>query len=147
MMKYGGQKINNPIDGQINIKKIIKGLIFSYIITIPIFIIFAFILSYTSFPERLISPVVLVASIISIMAGGIAITINIENKGFLSGGISGFIYMITLYLISSLVFNDYTIDRYVITMTLIGIFSGSIGGILGVNLRKSSRSKLKVKRR
>jgi putative membrane protein (TIGR04086 family) len=68
-------------------------------------------------------------------------TRGVKNKGWLNGGIVGMIYMLVLYLASSLVFNDFTVDNYVITMGLIGIFTGAIGGIIGINIKRPSHAK------
>ena len=47
-----------------------KGLLVSYLTTIPLFIIFSLILSTTELAERLITPAVVVTTIVSIMFAG-----------------------------------------------------------------------------
>ena len=143
MVKETGQVINEKM----NLKVMAKGIMVSYIITIPVFIIFAFILTYTSFPQKMISPMVVVTTILSILAAGLMITKNLKNKGWLNGGVAGVVYMGVLYVVSSIVLNDFSIDRYVITMMIIGLFTGCIGGIIGINTSKSSRSKYKSLKR
>lgn len=120
---------------------LLKGIVISYIITIPTFVIFSLIMTYTDFPEKLISPSVVITTIISILAAASFVTRKTSNKGWLNGSIVGLVYMAVLYIISSIVFNNFAIDRYVISMTLIGVLTGAIGGILGINLKKSSHGK------
>jgi len=146
MAKQPNQGIVNSLNERANLLGIFKGVIISYLITIPMFIIFALILSYTNFPERLIQPAVVITTVISILVAGSSVTRNVRSKGWLNGAIVGFIYMLVLYALSSIVFDNYSIDRYVITMTIIGVLTGAIGGILGINRRSSSYSRTKYRR-
>ena len=139
MFKEASQNIKETINDRSNITKIIKGIIFSYIITIPIFIIFAFILTYTDFPEKFITPAVVIVTITSILMAGSIASKSLKSRGWLNGGIVGLIYMLVLYLLSSILFNNFSLDRQVISMIFIGFLSGSIGGIIGINAKKSSR--------
>jgi putative membrane protein (TIGR04086 family) len=117
---------------------IAKGILVSYIATIPLFLVFALVLSYTDFPEKYVSPVVVIVSAISIMIAGSTATRKIKNKGWLNGSVVGFIYVLILYILSSFVYNNFTIDRHVLLMTILGIILGSIGGIIGINLKRGS---------
>lgn len=127
--------VKSTSNEKLNILSLMKGLLASYIITIPVFMLLALILANTDFPQRLVSSAVVVTTVISVLTAGFVSTKGVRNKGWLNGGIVGLIYMVILYLISSLIYNDFTIDKYVITMTTIGIISGSIGGIVGINTR------------
>lgn len=129
---------NTPLFKQMSFIAIIKAVIISYIITIPVFIIFAFILANTDFPYRLISPAVVITTIISILVASSLSTRGIKNKGWLNGCIVGFIYMLVLYIASGIAFNNFSINRYVITNVIIGILAGAIGGIIGINIKGSS---------
>lgn len=120
----------------LKITLLLKGLLVSVIITVLAFILLSLILANTNFPQKLITPAVVVTTIISVLTAGSVSTRGIRNKGWLNGSIVGLIYMSILYLISSLVYNNFTIDKYVITMTAIGILAGAIGGILGINTGK-----------
>ncbi len=120
---------------KLNVVSLMKGLLVSYIITIPVFMLLALILTNTDFPKRLITPAVVVTTVISVLTAGFVSTRGVRNKGWLNGSIVGLIYMTILYLISSLIYNDFSIDKYVITMTVIGIISGAIGGIVGINTK------------
>jgi putative membrane protein (TIGR04086 family) len=137
-IKTGG---NPNLSGGSNLIVIIRAIIFSYIVTIPIFIIFALILAYTNFPEKLIVPVVVVTTIISVLTAAFSVTRKAETRGWLNGGIVGFIYMFILYILSSIVYDNFTINKYVLTMVLIGVLTGAIGGMLGINSKLSYRSR------
>ncbi|HHV98532.1 MAG TPA: TIGR04086 family membrane protein [Clostridiaceae bacterium] len=132
--------------GGINLLVIGKAILISYIITIPAFIIFALILANTEFPHKYISPVVVITTIMSILIAGSMVSKNAKSRGWLYGALVGFIYMFVLYILSSIIFRDFSIDRYVLTMTAIGVLTGTIGGIMGINVKRGSRSKVKYKR-
>ncbi len=142
-MKQITQEIKTTLNEKVNFLTIVKGILISYLITIPLFIIFAFVLTYTSFPEKYISPVVLITTVISVIAAGSIISRNARNRGWLNGAAVGILYMILLYLLSSIVFRDFGVNRYVLTMLVIGILAGAIGGIIGINLKSGSKSKYK----
>jgi len=135
MVRQGGQSAKKGLGENLTAIDVIRGIVLSYIITIPIFIIFSIILTYVDYPEKLINPVVVVTTVISILAAGIYINRNARSRGWLNGGIAGFVYMLVLYLIGSIIFNDFSVNRYVLTMFAIGILTGCIGGMLGINIR------------
>lgn len=118
---------------------LMKGLLMSYIVTIPAFMLFALILANVNFPQRLINPCVVVITIASVLTAGIVSTKGIKDKGWLNGGIVGLVYMLMLYIASSIAYKSFKIDKYVVTMTVIGILAGAIGGIAGINTKKTSK--------
>lgn len=124
----------------LKISSLLKGLLASVIVTVLAFILLALIMANTDFPQKLITPAVVLTTIVSVLTAGSVSTRGIHNKGWLNGSVVGLIYMIILYLVSSLVYNDFTIDKYVITMTAIGILAGAIGGIVGINTGKKVKS-------
>jgi len=140
------EKTQSAQGEKINLLVIGKAILISYIITIPAFIIFALILANTDFPHKYISPVVVITTIMSILIAGSMVSRNAKSRGWLHGGLVGFIYMFVLYILSSIIFRDFSIDRNVLTMTAIGVLTGCIGGIMGINVKKGSRSKVKYKR-
>ncbi len=122
---------------------LLKGLLASYIITIPAFMLFALILTNMDFPQKLMTPVVVIITVISVLTAGSVSTRGVRSKGWLNGSIVGFVYMFILYLIGSIMCKNFTIDRYVITMTIIGVLAGAIGGIMSINTNIKKGSKFK----
>jgi len=145
MSRISRQNIREVIKDHMTLASIIKGIVISFFITIPFFAAFALALTYTDFPEKYISSSVIITTIISIIVAGSTATSRINKKGWVNGAVVGVVYMLILYLLSSISFNDFTITRYCVTMLIIGILSGSIGGIIGVNLKHNSgRKKVKA---
>ena len=146
MIRETGQNLKTTLTERLNFITIMKGIIFSYIITIPLFLIFSFILTYSDFPEKLVSFVVIVVTIASIILAGAFSTKRMKSKGWLNGGVVGFLYMFLLYLLSSIVAKNFSIDNRIIGMTIIGVLAGSIGGIIGINLKHKTHKKYKFKK-
>lgn len=144
MVRSSSQAAKLPLKESNTIISVIRGIIVSYVITIPVFILFALILTNTEFPEKYISTVVVITTIISVLTAGSASTRGLKSKGWLNGSVIGFVYMLVLYLLGSLIFKNFTIDKYVITMTIIGVLTGAIGGILGINIKKSGHRYVKA---
>lgn len=142
-MKQAAQDLKSTINERLDLVTIAKGILVSYIVTIPLFIIFALILSYTDFPDKYISPAVIITTVISILVAGSTAARNVRNRGWLNGSIVGTIYMMILYLVSSATFGEFGANRYVITMIVIGALTGAIGGIVGINLKSGSKARHK----
>ncbi len=141
MSKKPSQNAKPEENEGLKLISLLKGLLASYIITIPAFMVFALILTNLDFPQKLLTPAVVVITIISVLTAGSVSTRGVRRRGWLNGSIVGFIYMLVLYLFSSIICKNFTIDRYVITMTIIGILAGAIGGIMSINSPKSTKIK------
>lgn len=116
-----------------NIKRIIKGSIISIIITLIALVIFASILTYTSVAETSIPTVTIIITVISILIGSSLSMITIRKNGILNGAIIGLIYILTIYLLSSIIERDFTLNTYSIVMIISSVLAGALGGIIGVN--------------
>lgn len=81
---------------------IVKGIAVAYILTFLFLFIFSVLLTYTNINENVIAPVILIITIISILIGSSISSNQIRKNGIINGGMIGFIYIIILYLISSL---------------------------------------------
>lgn len=95
--------------------------------------IFASLLVYTSLQETTIKPVVIIISIVSILIGSSLSSIKIKKNGIINGALVGLIYILTLYILSSISFIGFNLSVYSIIMIIGAILSGMIGGIIGVN--------------
>lgn len=138
-----GQAAKNIISEHANMVTIAKGLLVSYIITIPIFVVFAYFVSMTDFPEKYLSTAVIITTILSIVIAGWSAAKGMKSRGWLNGAVIGFVYILVLFLLSSVTYNNFTINSHVIIMFVLGVVTGGIGGILGINLRKEPRAKIK----
>jgi len=139
MINKTSQTAKNIINDHANIVSMVKAIAIAYLITIPLFAIFSFFLNYMDFPQKILPSAVIITTLISIIVAGWTSTSKIRSKGWLNGGIIGFMYVVILFLVSGLAYRDYSIDTHVITILVIGVITGSIGGILGINLRREPK--------
>ena len=119
-----------------NAINILKGTIISILLTLILLTIYSALLSFTNISENTMMPVVLVITGISILIGSSISSINIKKQGMLNGGLVGLIYMLFIYILSSIFLSNFEINFNCFIMILIGIITGMIGGIMGVNLSK-----------
>lgn len=119
-----------------NIINIGKGVLISLLFTIIFLIIFSTLLTYTNISEKLITPVIIVITAISIFIGSTIGNLKMNKNGLINGGAIGGIYLISIYAISSIISQNFTLNMQSIIMIIIGIICGMFGGIIGVNSRK-----------
>ena len=117
-----------------NIIRIIKGSVFSILITLILLFIYAILLTSTNIPETTMSVVVITITGISILIGSSISSFKIKKRGIVNGGLVGLIYIITIYLISSIALIGFSMNITSIVMLMVVIVTGMIGGIIGVNL-------------
>ena len=85
------------------ISNIIKGTIISFISTIVLLLIFSIILTYTNISESFIAPTIIVITAISIFIGSTISNSKIQKNGLVNGAIVGGMYLIIIYLLSSII--------------------------------------------
>lgn len=116
-------------------KNIAKGVGISLIATFIFLIIFSVLLTYTNISENTITPVILVITAISILIGSSIVNIKIRKNGMINGALVGGLYILILYLISSILNWKFGLNLQSIIMIIIGVVFGILGGIIGVNKR------------
>ena len=116
-----------------NIKNIFKGVGISIIVTLIALLIFSLILTYTNVGENTIAPVVIVVTALSILCGSSISTKNIKKNGMINGGLIGLVYLLILYMISSILNWKFSLNIQSLIMILVGTAFGIFGGIIGVN--------------
>ena len=127
--------LKKQLDEHVNFLRVMKGLIISFLITLPCFLGFALFLTYTDFPEKYIFIAVLITTIVSVLTASAYSTKNVKSKGWINGCAVGVLYVAVLYLASSIVFMNFAVDVQVLLTVIIGAIVGCLGGIFGINLR------------
>ena len=112
---------------------ILKGVGISLIATVIMLIIFSIILTYTNIQESAINPVIMIITAISILIGSSLGNIKIKKNGLINGGLIGGIYIITIYLISSILNWRFSLNIQSVIMIITAVVFGILGGIIGVN--------------
>ena len=81
---------------------ILKGVSISIVFTLICLFIFSFLLVYTNISEALMGPVVIVITGISILLGSSIGNRKATKNGILNGALVGGLYMLVIYLFSSI---------------------------------------------
>ncbi len=123
-------------DKNSNVYLIIKGFIIALIISVVSIYIFACVLVNTSVQENTIKPVIITITGISILIGSSISCLQIKKNGILNGICVGALYILSLYILSSIAFCGFGFNINSIIVIIVGIVLGAIGGIIGVNIRK-----------
>lgn len=116
-----------------NIKRVIKGSAFSIIITLIGLLIYSIILSYTNVAETTMPTIIIIITAISILIGSTISTSNIKKNGIVNGMLVGIIYIVTIYLLSSIITENFLLTTNSIIMIIASVLTGALGGIIGVN--------------
>lgn len=112
---------------------ILKGSLISIIATIVLLMIFAAVLTYSNINENSMPTVIIVVTALCILVGSQITTSKIKRNGIVNGALVGGIYILALYLISSIISKDFSLNIYSIIMMATSVLIGGIGGIIGVN--------------
>lgn len=115
------------------ILKVLRGGLLAIVASILMLIIFAAFLTYTNVNESVIPTVLIIITAISILIGSQITTSSIKKNGILNGILVGAIYITMLYLISSTISKNFSLNNYSIIMIATSIIIGGLGGIIGVN--------------
>ena len=119
-----------------NIVKIIKGSTVAIIITLLGLLIYSVILASTEIGENTINYVLIGISALSILIGSIISVSKIAKNGMLNGAIVGGIYIVIIYLLSSIINLNFDINSNSIILIFFSMVAGMLGGVIGVNIKK-----------
>lgn len=117
----------------IKLLNIIKGVIISIIFTLIFLCIFSIILTYTNVSEKIINPVIIVVTAISIFIGSSIGNLKMKKNGLLNGALIGGIYLLTIYLLSGIINQNFSLTMQSLIIIIAGMICGIFGGIIGVN--------------
>ena len=112
---------------------ILKGVIISIIFTLIFLFIFSIILTYTTISESFITPTIIVITAISIFIGSSIGNLKMKKNGMLNGALIGGIYLLSIYLLSGIINQNFSLSTQSIIIIISGMICGMFGGIIGVN--------------
>ena len=124
------------IEQRKQIGNVISGVLIAYAITCIVFIGYAILLTYTNITEDNISLIVTVTSIIAVIVAGFDAAKDASGKGWLWGMIAGFIYALILVCIMTWVQREFRIDSRSITLLVLSVAGGGLGGVIGINFKR-----------
>lgn len=117
-------------------KSILIGTLLEYGLTLIFLLIFSVLLVKTNIRESVMDIVIKTVSVLSIFTGSVVANLKTRKNGVLNGAIIGVIYIISLYLISSFLNDNFSINMTAFAIGLLCLLTGAIGGLIGVNLNR-----------
>lgn len=118
---------------------LIKGILISIIISVPLFFIIALAVHITDFPEEYMPPALLTSVLAGIITASFYSTAAAKSSGWFNGTLVGFIYMLILVIIRWFAEGGISFNKDIFTMLLAGLLIGSICGMAGLNLSEYIR--------
>jgi putative membrane protein (TIGR04086 family) len=115
--------------------QILKGLGYSYILTLVTLLIYNLALTFTSLSGNTIAMASSAITTVSSAFGGFYASKHIKEKGLIYGLLVGLMYIICLILIVFLAKDSFTFEIGMIYTIVLVSLSGGIGGVLGVNFK------------
>lgn len=119
------------------ITSLTKGVIFSYLITVLVFIVYGILLTYTETTEKNIQMVVMITTVLSVLVGGIIASKGVRSKGLIFGMLVGVVYALIMIMIAFCILPTIKITTKMIMIIILAISAGGIGGIIGINSKKN----------
>jgi len=113
---------------------VLKSSLIAIIITLVFFTLFAVIIKVADMKESIIPPVVQVVRTLCIAFGGLLAARSSRKMGWLKGGITGVLYILFAFIISSLFGESNFMGSLILSDLLLGSVAGAVGGIIGVNI-------------
>lgn len=110
---------------------LLKGLLFSYIITAFTILLLSFLMLKLNLPSAVISGGINFIYILSAFTGGFYIGKKVEQKKFLWGLVMGILYFIVLMIVSLIIgrVTPYSMVS-IFTVFIISSLSGMLGGMI-----------------
>ena len=122
-----------PSPGSSVLPAICRGTLIAFGISLTLLFIAALVLYFTAVPEKYSPYMVFVISVVAILWGSGTAGKRIGYRGWLYGGIVGFLYVFLMMVTGILVLDDFVLGMNIFTKLFLGFAFGFVGGILGVN--------------
>lgn len=112
-----------------------KGLLFAFLISAVLLVIYGILLTVTSLSETSVPTVIMIITMVSIALSSIYTAVRVDSRGWLNGAIVGFMYMLVLFLIGLIFNTGVSLDSFIFFRLLMGFVIGALAGIIGINLK------------
>lgn len=118
------------------IGKIVKTVITAFLVTVILMAVLALVVCYTPLPEETVTGCVYVLNYLSVFAAGLLSAAKTGKKGFLTGAVSGGLYMLLVYLLGCVLFGGISFTTSTAKSVGFCALCGMAGGIVGINISK-----------
>jgi putative membrane protein (TIGR04086 family) len=115
---------------------LISGVLIGYAITCLVIITYALLITYSSLTGQNLPLVVTITSLLSVIVAGFDAAKGAKNRGWIWGIIAGIIYAIILVSLGIWINKGFVIDSRTITLVILCIAGGGLGGVMGINFKR-----------
>jgi len=113
---------------------IIKGVLYAYLLSLVLFLIFSALMQYTNLTEAILPYTVYAISLVAIFTGAAYVTARLQAKGWLNGGLTGIIYLVGLVIMALIILPGFSLDASYLVKTVVAFLVGAAGGVFGINM-------------
>jgi len=118
------------------VSSLVSGVLIAYAITCMVLIGYAILITYSTFTGENLPLVVTLTCLVSVVVAGFDSAKGAQSKGWLWGILAGIAYAVILVAIGVWVNRGFAIDTRTVTLIILSIAGGGLGGVLGINLKR-----------
>ncbi|ABO67861.1 MULTISPECIES: TIGR04086 family membrane protein [Geobacillus] len=119
---------------------LVYGVSTIFVLAALVSFIFSLLLKWTDIQESSLTWIIFAVSVISMFIGGIVAGGKSQEKGWLAGGLTGFLFTAIIFLFQFLgIEKPFTAQQWL--YHLLFFVSAALGGIVGVNLSPARRER------
>ena len=109
------------------------------VLTAAALLLLTVFIAYKGMPESAASVCIKAATFLCVFAAGLFTSRKMRHSGWLSGLISGVIYVLAMLIISFFILGRFQPGANTVRMLIISVLAGILGGITGVNLKRKKK--------
>ncbi len=117
----------------------LKAVVISYIISLVLLFVASLIATYYAFSDNAIRISANIVTALGTLAAGFASGRHFSGKGIFFGAGTGIIYTLLLSIVGNIFSGSINLGSSLITALIIGILCGAVGGIAGINTKRTRR--------
>jgi len=132
---------DNVTTSNVSFKRISRGVLTSIIVTLILLVLCAAVFTYTDLEIRHSSLTVKIIFYLGALMSGLFSSLGIRNNGWIAGILGGLIYSLGIFILGALVTENFSFNLWLLTKVFTSIILGSVGGIIGINVKIKRKNK------
>ncbi len=117
----------------LKVKALAKGIVFSIIITFILILIVTCVCYWGNVSEKVLGVILFGISSVSVFVSSVLLGKGVKEKGLIYGILNGLGYFIVILVAAVCFSGKFNPSAQSISMLMGAVFSGALGGIIGVN--------------
>lgn len=117
----------------LKVKALAKGIVFSIIITFILILIVTCVCYWGNVSEKVLGVILFGISCVSVFVSSVLLGKGVKEKGLIYGILNGLGYFIVILVAAVCFSGKFNPSAQSISMLMGSVFSGALGGIIGVN--------------